>query len=128
MKNVNVQDEVLSLEGQLGYKVRAINSNLSGGQVQRLVIARALIRGASILLLDEATSAIDMNTEKDIIEGMIARCHKNKTSLIAVTHRLQNLESYDEVWYIEKARIALRGDHKSLLFNPRYREFCSAST
>lgn len=125
LETVNIDKEVKSFEGGLNYEVRAINKNISGGQTQRLVIARALLRNSEVLLFDEATSAIDMRTESDILERMVAHSREQKTSFVAVTHRIHNLNIYDEVWFVEHARVTLKGPHASLLSNKRYREFCS---
>ena len=106
--------------------MRAIGANLSGGQVQRLVIARALLRHKLVLLLDEATSAIDARTERDITERLVAACRSAGLALLAVTHRLSWLALYHEVWFVEDGRLQLRGRHEDLLGHARYAAYCAS--
>lgn len=105
--------------------ITAVRSNVSGGQLQRLVLARALLRGKSIYVLDEATSALDPLHEAQILTQLLEETHSQQKALLAITHRLQHLASFDEVWFVEDKRIALRGRHEELLTIPRYREFVS---
>ena len=66
LATVNIDHEVRALPEQLATRLRAIGSNVSGGQLQRLVIARGLLRERPLWLFDEATSAIDARSERDI--------------------------------------------------------------
>lgn len=122
---VNVDQEVRSAPNGLASRVRAIGSNLSGGQLQRLTIARGLLRQRAIWLLDEATSAIDAKSEREITLRLIAESRDKGAILIAVTHRLQWLDAYDEVWFVEHGTILYSGAHQSLLSHQRYRQFCA---
>jgi subfamily B ATP-binding cassette protein MsbA len=123
LDQVNILNESLALKGGLDAQINSISSNVSGGQLQRLVIARALLRNKPILLFDEATSAVDPKTERDITQRMIAACRENGQILLSISHRLQCLEFFDEVYFIEAGKIALRGRHQDLLSNVRYRKF-----
>lgn len=125
LATVNVDSEVRATAGGLSARVRAIGSNLSGGQLQRLTIARGLLRQRAIWLLDEATSAIDARSEREITLRLTAACRKQGTMLVAVTHRLQWLDAYDEVWFVENGTVTHAGEHKRLLEEPRYRQFCA---
>lgn len=122
---VNMDHEARQLPDGLATRVRAIGSNVSGGQLQRLVIARGLMRDRPLWLLDEATSAIDPTTERDITERLIAACRERGTILVAATHRLEFLDLYDEVWFVEGGGVALRGKHATLQATPRYRDYCA---
>lgn len=122
---VNMHDEVLATSHALDSRVRAIGSNLSGGQMQRLTIARGLLRDRPIWLFDEATAAIDPRSEREITTRLIADCKAKGAILLAVTHRLQWLESYDEIWFVDDGQIICRGQHRQLLDLPRYRQFCA---
>ena len=109
--------------GGLSAHVKAIGTALSGGQIQRLVIARALLAGKHLWLLDEATSALDPQNEAAILTHLIAACHRDSSSLIAVSHRTSVLPNFDEVWLVAGGQLIARGSHASLLENPTYARF-----
>jgi ATP-binding cassette, subfamily B, bacterial len=86
---------------------------VSGGQRQRLAIARAIVRNPTILLLDEATSALDQTTEAAISRTLM-KVGKGRT-VISVTHRLTSVVDMDTVYVLEKGKLAEQGTHKELL-------------
>src|SRR5205823_13124012 len=86
---------------------------LSGGEKQRVAIARTILKGPPILLLDEATSALDSHTEKDI-QDALDRVAKNRTSLV-IAHRLSTIVGADEIIVLDQGVIAERGTHHELL-------------
>jgi ATP-binding cassette, subfamily B, bacterial len=88
-------------------------STVSGGQRQRMAIARALVRNPAILLLDEATSALDQTTERSITRTL-NKVAKGRT-VIAVTHRLTSVVDMDVVYVLEKGKLAEQGSHAELL-------------
>lgn len=90
-----------------GYK------GLSGGEKQRLSIARAILRDPKILILDEATAAMDTETEK-MIQNAITQLTRGKTTIM-IAHRLSTLRDADELVVIEHGKVAERGTHKELL-------------
>ena len=90
-----------------GYK------DLSGGEKQRLSIARAILRDPAILILDEATAAMDTETEK-LIQNAITTLTRDKTTIM-IAHRLSTLRDADELVVIENGKVAERGTHKDLL-------------
>lgn len=100
--------------------IRAMDSNLSGGELQRLTIARALLRQRRWLLLDEATSALDVVTEQKLIENLLNLQRKKNRGTLFVTHRLEWLANFDEVWFFEGGKLCLQGTHSELLSEPRY--------
>ena len=89
---LSLKDKENSLVGEKGVKI-------SGGQAQRIGIARALYRSPSIMLLDEATSSLDMETEKDFINSI--KNVRDKFTMIIITHRLASLDICDKIYKIE---------------------------
>ena len=90
-------------------------SNLSGGQCQRLALARALLHDSPVYIFDEATSNIDVESENDIM-AEIHRLAKTKTVLL-VSHRLANVVQADNIYVLDGGNIAEHGSHKELLQN-----------
>jgi ATP-binding cassette, subfamily B, heavy metal transporter len=86
---------------------------LSGGEKQRVAIARTILKGPPILLLDEATSALDSHTEREI-QDSLDRISRNRTSLV-IAHRLSTIVGADEIIVIDQGQIAERGRHSQLL-------------
>jgi len=86
---------------------------LSGGEKQRVAIARTILKGPPILLLDEATSALDSHTEKEI-QDALDRVSRNRTTLV-IAHRLSTIIAADEIIVLDQGLIAERGTHQQLL-------------
>jgi ATP-binding cassette subfamily B protein len=86
---------------------------LSGGEKQRVAIARTVLKGPPILVLDEATSALDSHTEHEI-QGALERVARNRTSLV-IAHRLSTIVGADEIIVLDQGHIAERGTHAQLL-------------
>ena len=86
---------------------------LSGGEKQRVAIARTVLKAPPILLLDEATSALDSHTEQEI-QDALERVSRNRTSLV-IAHRLSTIVGADEIIVLDQGRIAERGTHGQLL-------------
>lgn len=103
------------LQGEQGLETELLEkaSNLSGGQCQRLALARALLHDTPIYIFDEATSNIDVESEEAIME-QIRELTKTKT-VILISHRLANVIDADEIVVLEKGNIVEQGTHKTLL-------------
>ena len=90
---------------------------LSGGEKQRLSIARAMLKKSKIILLDEATSSLDADTEQKIQEA-INMLTKNRTTLV-IAHRLSTIMNSKKIYVVENGKIVGEGDHESLLKNSK---------
>ncbi|MGH7051280.1 MAG: ATP-binding cassette domain-containing protein, partial [Acetobacteraceae bacterium] len=86
---------------------------LSGGEKQRVAIARTLLRNPRILILDEATSALDTGTEREISTAL-SGLERGRTTLI-IAHRLSTVVAADEILVLEAGRVIERGRHAELL-------------
>ena len=91
---------------------------LSGGQVQRISIARAFIKNPPIILLDDCLSAVDTNTEETILKNLY-NYSKNKTTLI-ISHRISSIKSANNIMVFKNGNLIEHGDHKKLMMNKSY--------
>ncbi|HEY9593436.1 MAG TPA: ATP-binding cassette domain-containing protein, partial [Spirochaetia bacterium] len=88
-------------------------ASLSGGEKQRIAIARCLLKGAPFVILDEATASLDPENERDIQEAL-ARLLERKTVLV-IAHRLRTIQSADGIVVLDGGRAVERGTHEELL-------------
>ena len=108
-----------------GYQARVEErgSNFSGGQLQRLAIARAVLGDPAVLLLDEATSALDAEAEEAVQRGL-DQAMAGRTVLV-IAHRLSTVQEADSIVVLENGRIVDQGNHDLLISRPgRYRDLC----
>jgi ATP-binding cassette subfamily B protein len=108
-----VHDFVQRLPEGYDTRVGERGLKLSGGEKQRVAIARTILKNPRILILDEATSALDTRTEQDIQTALRAVSHDRTTLVIA--HRLSTVVDADEIIVLEDGQVAERGTHASLL-------------
>ena len=115
------KDFVSDKEGQLDAEVQAGGRNFSGGQKQRLSIARAVLRRAPFLILDDATSALDTITESNLLKAV--QDNLPNTSLILISQRTSTLKIADQILLLEKGEQLALGNHKELMETSQvYRE------
>ena len=115
------KDFVSDKEGQLDAEVQAGGRNFSGGQKQRLSIARAVLRRAPFLILDDATSALDTITESNLLKAIQANLPD--TSLILISQRTSTLKIVEQILLLEKGQQLALGNHEELMKTSQvYRE------
>lgn len=112
LEKVNLK-EFVDENGGLQMQLNSKASNLSGGQMQRLALARGLLLDADFYIFDEATSNIDVDSEA-IFMNLIQKLKAEKTILM-ITHRLANAEYADKIWVFDKGEIVESGTHQELL-------------
>ena len=121
LKIAQAKDFVSDKEGQLDAEVEAGGRNFSGGQKQRLSIARAVLRQAPFLILDDAASALDTITESNLLKAV--RDNLPNTSLILISQRTSTLKIADQILLLEKGEQLALGNHKELMETSQvYRE------
>jgi ATP-binding cassette, subfamily B, bacterial len=112
-KAAAIHDRIMQLEKQYDTIVGERGYKFSGGEKQRLAIARVLLKNPKILILDEATSALDTNSERFIQEALRPLTRGRTT--IAIAHRLSTVLAADLILVLDKGMIAEQGTHRELL-------------
>lgn len=122
----NAHDFIMRLSGGYQTVLEESGRNLSGGEKQRIAIARAILQNAPVLLLDEATSALDTESEQQVQEA-IEHLMRGRTTLV-IAHRLSTIQGADTIYYLEDGRLVEQGTHQDLMSDPesKYRALVEA--
>lgn len=117
-RKAHIHDEIVRRPEGYDYVVGERGSRLSGGQVQRVTIARAILRQAPVLLLDEATSALDARTER-LVQEALEDLGRGRTTFV-IAHRLSTVRHADQILVLAEGRIVERGTHAELIARGGY--------
>jgi ATP-binding cassette subfamily C protein CydC len=109
----SIHDFILAQPDGYATQVGELGLRLSGGQMRRLAIARALLKDAPILILDEPTEGLDPHTEQRMMENILA--WSEGRSLLMITHKIRGLDNMDHILLLQEGSIAERGSHQELL-------------
>ena len=119
LKITQLYDQLKQTENGFGIELKQDGTGLSGGQMQRIGIARALYRNPEIIILDEATSNLDVKIENKLTE-VISQI-KGKKTIIAIAHRLSTLVNCDRIAYLKDGKLVDAGTFQEL--TDKYKDF-----
>lgn len=109
-RDAQIHDKIMERDGGYEYKIKENGSDFSGGEKQRLEIARVLAQDPTIVIMDEATSALDARTEFNVVKSIRDR----GVTTIVIAHRLSTIRDCDEIIVMDHGHVAERGTHEEL--------------
>ena len=122
-RDAQLHQDIMTRDGGYSYKMTAGGRDFSGGQRQRLEIARVLAQDPTIIILDEATSALDAKTEYDVVKAIKDR----GITCIVIAHRLSTIRDCDEIIVLDRGNVIERGTHDELMaLNGAYTELVAS--
>ena len=91
--------------------------NISGGERQRIMLARAFLIKNDIILLDEATSSVDVESEKKINEVIVKKMQQKKTTIIIIAHRVSTIKNADNILILDNGKVIDQGSPKKMMYD-----------